>query len=78
MKHFLNAVEAANLMQISMSKLYKLTASKMINYYKCGNKLFFLEKDLQEWLDKNMIPVKSADEIEKIAAQKAGELFNEK
>jgi hypothetical protein len=40
--------------------------------------LFFLEKDLQEWLDKNMIPVKSADEIEKIAAQKAGELFNEK
>jgi excisionase family DNA binding protein len=77
MKTYLTAVDAANYMQISMSKLYKLTAGKLIKHYRRGNRLFFLEKDLQAWLAQNMIAVKSRDEIQNIAAQKVEELYNE-
>lgn len=62
----LSLPEAADYLNISKSYLYKLTHKNKIPHYKPnGKKIYFLEKELNEWLTQNR--VKGEAEIEKEA-----------
>jgi excisionase family DNA binding protein len=47
---FLNFKEAATYLCISSSTLYKLTASKQIQFYKPKGKIFFKDEDLLSFM----------------------------
>ncbi len=58
--------EATDYLGVSKSYLYKLTHKNLIPYYKPGGKLiYFLKKDVDEWLFKNRI--RSREQIEQEA-----------
>lgn len=43
--------EAAEYLQLSKSRLYKMTSSKEINFYvPGGKKIYFLKDELDEWI----------------------------
>jgi len=44
-----------NRIPMSKSKLYKLTSSDGIPYFKVGNKLLFCIEDLEQWLNNQII-----------------------
>jgi len=62
----LSANRAAACLDVSMSYLYKLTNRGSIAYYKpAGKKIYFLRRDLEEYLLQNRIS--SAKEISEMA-----------
>ena len=62
----LSLPEAADYLTISKSYLYKLTHKNKIPHYKPnGKKIYFLEKELNEWLTQNR--VKGDSEIDREA-----------
>jgi excisionase family DNA binding protein len=61
----LDANQAAEYLSISISSLYKLTSSRGIKYYKTGKRLYFKQKDLDNYLFK--IEMMTQEEIEEKA-----------
>ena len=49
---FLNMDQVADLLKLSKSHLYKLTASNEIPFKKTGKKLLFKKSEVLEWYDK--------------------------
>ncbi|MEX0661160.1 MAG: helix-turn-helix domain-containing protein [Balneolaceae bacterium] len=47
--------EAAEFLMVSKSYLYSLTAKGSIKHYKPGKRIVFLESDLVEFLEENMV-----------------------
>jgi excisionase family DNA binding protein len=65
-KEMMSAKEAAELLDISMSSLYKMTHANEVPFYKPGgNKLYFKKEELMSWMLQHRI--KSQAEIEKEA-----------
>jgi|JI7StandDraft_1071085.scaffolds.fasta_scaffold35405_3 excisionase family DNA binding protein len=53
-KEILNLQEAASLLCIAKSTLYKLTCKKVITFYKPSGKLIlFKRQDLLQWVERN-------------------------
>ena len=44
--------EAQNYLNLSKSKIYKLTSSKEIPYHKLGKRIFFYRQELDQWINK--------------------------
>ena len=62
-KNFINAVDTARLLGISMSTLYKMTSANKIPYYRpSGKLLYFKEDEIYQWLEKGR--VSSNEEIQ--------------
>lgn len=55
LKKFLKLEEASQLLGMSKSKLYKLTSSNEIPYYKPGGIIYFLESELEDWILKSRV-----------------------
>lgn len=66
MKQIIRAAEAADMLGISLSTLYKWTMMRIIPHMKKGKLLFFKREELEEWLLSSR--VKTEDEIEQEAA----------
>lgn len=66
MKTIIRAAEAADMLGISMSTLYKWSMRRNIPHMKKGKLLFFKREELEEWLQDSK--VKTEDEIEQEAA----------
>lgn len=50
-KKILNTVEAAQLLDMSPSSLYKLTSQKRIPFYRPnGKRIYFLREEVEAWL----------------------------
>ena len=65
-KEMISAKEAAVLLDISMSSLYKMTHTNEVPFYKPGgNKLYFKKEELLTWMLQHRI--KSQSEINKEA-----------
>ena len=62
----LNEGEAAALLKLQISTLYEKTATRGIPHFKRGNRLYFLRKDLEEWLHQGK--VKTQHELESEAS----------
>jgi excisionase family DNA binding protein len=55
-KHYdrlLDVEEASELLKKSVSTIYRMTHEKDIPHIKQGNRVYFKESELYEWLDKN-------------------------
>ncbi|MDP8209710.1 MAG: helix-turn-helix domain-containing protein [Candidatus Stygibacter australis] len=63
MRRLLNSQEAAELLGLSVSKLYKLTMTRQIPHKKVFGRLRFDEQVLEEWLEGNIIEVTTSDEL---------------
>lgn len=62
-KNFINAVDTARILGISMSTLYKMTSANKIPYYRpSGKLLYFKEEEIYQWLEKSR--VSSNEEIQ--------------
>ena len=62
----ITAKEAAKLLDVSMSSLYKMTHTNEVPFYKPGgNKLYFKKEELLNWILQRR--VKSQSEIEQEA-----------
>ena len=66
-KENLNAQEAALILKCSLSKLYKLTHHREIRYYKYGGKVWFKQEDLEDYIERNSIEVRSMEDLEREA-----------
>lgn len=66
MKTIIRAAEAADMLGISMSTLYKWTMMRIIPHMKKGKLLFFRREELEAWLLDSR--VKTQEEIEEQAA----------
>lgn len=62
-KSFLNLEEAAEMLNLSKSSLYKLCAVRKIPFYKPGRKNLFKLEELEQWVEDNR--VKPISEINK-------------
>jgi excisionase family DNA binding protein len=51
----LNVSEAAVFLKLQISTLYEKTATRLIPHFKRGNRLYFLRKDLEEWLHEGRV-----------------------
>lgn len=60
-KLFLNLIEAAQFLDISMSLMYKLSSKNAITKYKRGGKIYFKPEDLIGYIEKGKI--EGVDEI---------------
>lgn len=49
---YLTPVEACELLRITKSTLYKMTANNTIPHYKCGKLLRFKSEELMEFVEK--------------------------
>lgn len=54
--------EAARFLKLKITTLYEKTSKKLIPHSKQGNRLYFIQEDLEEWLKKGK--VKTSAEIE--------------
>lgn len=62
-KSFINAVDTARILGISMSTLYKMTSANKIPYYRpSGKLLYFKEEEIYQWLERSR--VSSNEEIQ--------------
>jgi len=64
-KQLMNVPETAEYLDISSSKIYKLTSTMEIPHMKLGKLLYFRKEQIDEWLLKNR--VKTRAEIEEEA-----------
>jgi len=69
MKKYLKAQETADLLGISLSKLYKLTHKREIRHKKIFGQLRFSEDVLSEYLEENTIEIATNDELERKAQE---------
>ena len=58
--------EAAKFLKLKITTLYEKTSRKLIPHFKKGNKLYFNQGELEDWIKKGK--VKTASEIESEAA----------
>ena len=58
MDNLLNVPEAARLLRISVSTLYRWVYKKQIQHVKIGSRVLFSEKHILEFLDKSTILTK--------------------
>lgn len=65
-KEVLNVEEVALVLGISKSRVYHLTSTREIPYYKNGKSVCFKKSEIEEWRLKERIPTKS--EIDSKAA----------
>ena len=65
-KRVLSIGEAAEFLKLKISTLYEKTATRIIPHFKKGNRLYFLQTDLEEWLIQGK--VKMRREIQQEAA----------
>jgi excisionase family DNA binding protein len=63
-EEILNSKEAANLVGISVSTLYKKTADHTIPHYKRGKKLYFKKQELIGWMTKDKVQTRSELRLE--------------
>lgn len=76
-KDFLTIEDAAKYLEVTKSTIYKMTASKEINYYKPNGKcIFILRKDLEDWIKAH--PYLSNTETERKANLLAYQLEKER
>jgi len=63
----ITAKEAAKLLDVSMSSLYKMTHTNEVPFYKPGgNKLYFKKEELLNWMLQHRIKSQSEIELEAI------------
>jgi excisionase family DNA binding protein len=62
----LTVSEAASFLKLQISTLYEKTATRGVPHFKRGNRLYFLRKDLEEWLREGK--VKTSLELQQEAA----------
>ncbi|MDP8267884.1 MAG: helix-turn-helix domain-containing protein [Candidatus Tenebribacter davisii] len=67
MKKYLNSQEAADLLCLSLSKLYKLTMSRQIPHKKVFSRLRFDPEQLILWLEENVIEINTEEALQKQA-----------
>lgn len=65
----LSLIEAAQYLGVSKSYMYKATHSRAIPYSKFGKRVIFYTKELDEWIKKTAILVKTREEIEREASE---------
>lgn len=59
--------EAAQYLKLKTATIYKMTAAKQIPFCRpTGQKILFLKKDLDEWLETKKTPVKKSNESEQL------------
>jgi excisionase family DNA binding protein len=59
---YLTLPEATELLRCSASRVYKMTMSKSIPFYKVGGKLYFKEAELIDFIEgKSMLNIKKED-----------------
>lgn len=58
--------EAAKFLKLKITTLYEKTSRKLIPHFKKGNKLYFNQNELEDWIKKGK--VKTATDIESEAA----------
>jgi excisionase family DNA binding protein len=58
LSNFLNINELSNLLELSVSNLYKLTSQKRIPHIKLGKKLLFEKGEIMIWLKNKKVEAK--------------------
>ena len=48
---FLNALEAAEFLRLSITTVYTMTSKRLIPFFKKGKKLYFRRDDLVKWME---------------------------
>ena len=62
MEHLLSVPEAAKLLSISKTNLWKLIHKEAITHIRIGSRVFFKESLLEEWLKERTIPGRGVKE----------------
>ena len=72
MSDYLNTKEAAELLRMDIRTLYKMTAERVIPFYKPGGKLIlFMKSEIEEYLQKRRVQT-----IEEVKNEKFKNLKN--
>jgi excisionase family DNA binding protein len=59
----LSLIDAQQYLNLSKSKLYKLTLSREIPYHKLGKRIFFYRQELDQWISQFARHYKTREEI---------------
>ena len=62
-KEFLNFKEVLELLMLSRSTLYKLSASGKIPHYKPKGKLYFKRTELINWISQKSISIETIEDV---------------
>ncbi len=73
MRKYLNSQEAAELVGLSTSKLYKLTMTRQIPHRKIFGRLRFETDKLMQWLDDQTVVIATQDDL-----QRKTEIYSER
>ena len=71
MKDLMNSSQACNVLCCSKSKLYKLTHTRELRYFKYSGRIWFRPDDLKAYIENHSIEIKSKEELEREAADLA-------
>jgi excisionase family DNA binding protein len=52
---YLTLQQTAEILNISLSTLYKLTSKKLIPHYKVNSRILFTPKEIKEYIERNKI-----------------------
>ncbi len=63
MEKFLTPKQLSELLQVDLSTVYLWTHTEFIPHYKLGRCVRFIEKDVQEWLEKRRIKGRSGFKV---------------